>query len=165
MALSEEQKEQIKAASDKTFPFVERCGARTLEVDRGYCKMMMPLPPSLNHVGIMYAGALYTIAELPGGVIYMSSFDTRRFYPIVKDMQIRFRRPATTDVTVEVRITDQEIERIRPRRTPTANAILNGIPRSRTKKGKWWRSPTTCISCAKSAAEPLLGEGQSDIRN
>ncbi|HAD65003.1 MAG TPA: thioesterase, partial [Alcanivorax sp.] len=28
MALSEEQKEQIKAASDKTFPFVERCGAR-----------------------------------------------------------------------------------------------------------------------------------------
>ncbi len=60
----------------------------------------------------MYAGALYTIAELPGGVIYMSSFDTRRFYPIVKDMRIRFRRPATTDVTVEVRITDEEIERI-----------------------------------------------------
>ncbi|QVL42535.1 MAG: YiiD C-terminal domain-containing protein [Alcanivorax sp.] len=120
MALSEEQKEQIKAASDKTFPFVERCGARTLEVDRGYCKMMMPLPPNLNHVGIMYAGALYTIAELPGGVIYMSSFDTRRFYPIVKDMQIRFRRPATTDVTVEVRITDQEIERIQ------AEADANG---------------------------------------
>ncbi|HEX5678842.1 MAG TPA: YiiD C-terminal domain-containing protein [Alcanivorax sp.] len=112
MALSEEQKQQIKAASDKTFPFVERCGAKTLEVDRGYCKMMMPLAPNLNHVGIMYAGALYTIAELPGGVIYMSSFDTRRFYPIVKDMRIRFRRPATTDVTVEVRITDQEIERI-----------------------------------------------------
>ncbi len=64
MALSEEQKEQIKAASDKTFPFVERCGAKTLEVDRGYCKMMMPLAPNLNHVGIMYAGALYTIAEL-----------------------------------------------------------------------------------------------------
>ena len=43
MALSEEQKTLIKAASDKTFPFVERCGVKTLDVERGYCKMMMPL--------------------------------------------------------------------------------------------------------------------------
>ena len=112
MALSDTQKEQIKAASDKTFPFVERCGARTLDVDRGYCRMMMPLEPNLNHVGIMYAGALYTLAELPGGVIYMSSFDVSRFYPIVKDMRIRFRRPATTDITVEVHLDEAEIERI-----------------------------------------------------
>ena len=138
MALSEEQKEQIKAASDKTFPFVERCGARTLDVDRGYCKMMMPLAPNLNHVGIMYAGALYTIAELPGGVIYMS---WKCASPIRKSNASS------------------------PRRTPTANAILNGIPRSRTKKGKWWRSPTTSISCAKSAAEAVQVKGQSDIRN
>lgn len=120
MGLSDEQKTAIKAASDKTFPFVERCGVKTLEVDRGYCKMEMPLAPNLNHVGIMYAGALYTIAELPGGVIYMTSFDTRRFYPIVKDMKIRFRRPATTDVTVEVRISDQEVDRIQ------AEAEANG---------------------------------------
>lgn len=112
MALSEEQKAAIKAASDKTFPFVERCGVETLDVDRGYCKMRMPLAPNLNHVGIMYAGALYTLAELPGGAIYLTSFDTSRFYPIVKDMRIRFRRPATTDITVEVRLDDAEIERI-----------------------------------------------------
>lgn len=112
MALSEDQKAAIKAASDKTFPFVERCGVETLDVDRGYCRMKMPLAPNLNHVGIMYAGALYTLAELPGGVIYLTSFDTSRFYPIVKDMQIRFRRPATTDITVEVRIDDDEVKRI-----------------------------------------------------
>ena len=34
MALTEEQKTLIKAASDKTFPFVERCEVQTLEVDR-----------------------------------------------------------------------------------------------------------------------------------
>ena len=43
MALSEEQKTLIKTASDKTFPFVERCEVQTLEVERGYCKMLMPL--------------------------------------------------------------------------------------------------------------------------
>lgn len=112
MALSDGQKATIKAASDKTFPFVERCGVETQEVDRGYCKMRMPLAPNINHVGIMYAGALYTLAELPGGVIYLTSFDTRRYYPIVKDMHIRFRRPATTDITVEVTLSDEEIARI-----------------------------------------------------
>lgn len=112
MSLSDEQKQLIKATSDKSFPFVERCGVETLEVDRGYCKMRMPLAPNLNHVGMMYAGALYTIAELPGGTIYLSSFDTRRFYPIVKDMQIRFRRPAMTDVTVEITLSEEEIQRI-----------------------------------------------------
>ena len=120
MALSEEKKAAVKAASDKTFPFVERCGVETLDVDRGYCKMKMPLAPNLNHVGIMYAGALYTLAELPGGAIYMTSFDTSRFYPIVKDMRIRFRRPATTDITVEVRVDESEIERIQ------AEAEANG---------------------------------------
>ena len=108
MALSEEQKTLIKAASDKTFPFVERCGVKTLDVERGYCKMMMPLEPNLNHVGIMYAGALYTIAELPGGVIYLTSFDTKRFYPIVKDMAIRFRRPAPQDITVDITLSEAE---------------------------------------------------------
>ena len=112
MALSDEQKQLIKAASDKTFPFVERCGVQTLDVDRGYCKMLMPFAPNVNHVGIMYAGALYTLAELPGGTIYLTSFDTGKFYPIVKDMHIRFRRPATTDVTVEVTLSDEEIARI-----------------------------------------------------
>ena len=120
MALTEEQKTLIKAASDKTFPFVERCEVQTLEVDRGYCKMLMPFKPNINHVGIMYAGALYTIAELPGGTIYLTSFDTKKFYPIVKDMSIRFRRPAKTDVTVEVRVSEEEIERIQ------AEAEANG---------------------------------------
>ena len=120
MALTEEQKNFIKSASDKTFPFVERCEVQTLDVDRGYCKMLMPFKPNINHVGIMYAGALYTIAELPGGTIYLTSFDTKKYYPIVKDMSIRFRRQAKTDVTVEDRVSEEEIERIQ------AEAEANG---------------------------------------
>ncbi len=81
----------------------------------------------------MYAGSLFTIAEVPdphhrlvnqsretrrffealtainrlqvpGGIIYFSTFDRNRFYPIVYDMQIKFLKPAFTDVTVEVNI-------------------------------------------------------------
>lgn len=120
MSLTAEQLETIRTASENTFPFVSRCGVKVLELERGYCKMLMPFEPNINHVGMMYAGALYTIAELPGGVIYSTSFDISRFYPIVKDMSIRFRRPAKTDVTVEVRVSEEEIERIQ------AEADANG---------------------------------------
>lgn len=112
MTLSREQLDTLKTAAAAPFPFVTRVGAVVEELEVGYCKMRMPFEPNVNHVGTMYAGALFTLAELPGGTIYLSSFDTRRFYPIVKDMQIRFRRPATTDITVEVRISDEDVQRI-----------------------------------------------------
>ena len=61
---------------------------QTLEVDF-YCKMLMPFKPNIK----MRASspALCPIAEPPGGT--KTSFDTKKFYPIVKDMSIRFRPP------------------------------------------------------------------------
>lgn len=112
MSFTAEQLATLGHTAENSFPFVSRCGVKVLELKRGYCKMLMPHEPNKNHVGTMYAGALFTLAELPGGVVYMTSFDTKRFYPIVKDMSIRFRRPATTDITVEVRISEEEIARI-----------------------------------------------------
>ena len=60
----------------------------------------------------MYAGALFTLAEVPGGSIFYSLFDGAKYYPVVKDMYIRFRRPATTDVTIEMMMTEVEATRI-----------------------------------------------------
>jgi acyl-coenzyme A thioesterase PaaI-like protein len=75
-------------------------------------RLRMPLAGNQNHLGSMYAGALFTLAEIPGGALFMTSFDVTRFYPLVKDMQIRFRRPATGDICVEARISSAEIERL-----------------------------------------------------
>lgn len=112
MAMSPEQLEHLKAAAGNFFPFVSRCEVVTESLAFGHCRMRMPLAPNINHIGTMYAGALFTLAELPGGVLYLASFDTQRFYPIVKDLQIRFRRPARSDVTVEVNMAADEIARI-----------------------------------------------------
>ena len=60
----------------------------------------------------MYAGALFTLAELPGGAIFLGSFDSTRFYPVVRDMSIRFRRPAASDVWVEVRVSEDFIHAV-----------------------------------------------------
>ena len=72
----------------------------------------MPLSGNQNHIGTLYAGALFTLAEIPGGALFLTSFDVQRFYPLIKEMNLRFRRPATSDITVEARLSDEEIARI-----------------------------------------------------
>ncbi len=115
MALPPETIDTLKKVIIDAVPFAKRTGVEIVELTERYVKMRMPLEPNLNHVGIMYAGALFTLAELPGGAIFATTFDYKRFYPIVKDMQIRFRRPATTDVTVEVRLSEEEAHDIEQR--------------------------------------------------
>jgi acyl-coenzyme A thioesterase PaaI-like protein len=57
----------------------------------------------------VYAGALFTLAEIPGGALFLSSFDTSRFYPIVKALDLQFLKPATADVSVEVALDEARI--------------------------------------------------------
>jgi acyl-coenzyme A thioesterase PaaI-like protein len=91
---------------------IKRTGVRILELRERYGRLLMPLEGNVNHVGMMYAGSLFTIGEMTGGLIYGVSFDCERFFPIVKEITIRFRRPALTDVTVEVSMTGDEVARI-----------------------------------------------------
>jgi acyl-coenzyme A thioesterase PaaI-like protein len=94
------------------YPFVERAGLELLHLERGRCVLRLPFEPNINHVGMVYAGALFTVAEVPGGVVFASAFDLTRFYPIVGDMSIRFLKPARTAVTVDARMADDEIARV-----------------------------------------------------
>ena len=72
---------------------IKRTGIKVLAMKDGYVKTLMPLEGNVNHVGMMYAGSLFTIGECMGGAIYGVAFDVKRFYPIVKEVTIRFRRP------------------------------------------------------------------------
>jgi thioesterase domain-containing protein len=104
--------EHLRALVTKSIPFVANTGIEVEALERGYARLRCPLAPNKNHVGTMYAGALFTLAELPGGAIFMSSFDASRFYPIVRDMSITYKRPALTDVWVEVRMSEDTVRKI-----------------------------------------------------
>jgi len=94
-------------------PGIERTGLKVLELRDRYAKALMPLNEgNTNHVGIMYAGSLFTLGEFAGGAIHLVSMDFTRFFPIVKEVRIRFRRPAMTDITMEVTMTEQEARRL-----------------------------------------------------
>ena len=104
----------------KMIPFAQRTGVCVEHAEPGYVRLRMPFEPNVNHVQMMYAGALFTLAEVPGGTMFTTTFDYKRFYPIVKEMKIRFRRPALTDIIVEVRLSESEATRI------TKEAEANG---------------------------------------
>jgi len=104
--------EAMKPFIEKPFQFVERMGLTVIELKPRKVKLLVPLKGNENHIGTMYAGALFTIAEIPGGALYLTTFDVARFYPVVKEMTIRFKKPAKTDVTIEMEMTASEAERI-----------------------------------------------------
>lgn len=98
-----------KKALEQGIKFVERSGLRVLELRRGYVKVLMPFKDNGNHIGTMYAGALFTCAEIPGGALFLSSFDTSRYFPIVKEMNLKFVKPAKSDVTLEISLAEARI--------------------------------------------------------
>ncbi len=107
--------ENLKKLADMAVTGIEgikRTGIRVLEARERYAKMLMPLKGNINHVGMMYAGSMFTIGEIPGGILYITSFDYKKYYPIVKEVTIRFIRPALTDVTLEVEISGDRVDRI-----------------------------------------------------
>ena len=103
---------ELKTLVETQFAFLKNMGLRVLDIEKGRVRLMLPFRGNENHVGTVWAGALFTLAEVPGGILVYSAFDPERFYPVVKEMTIRYLKPATTDVTVEISMGDGEISRL-----------------------------------------------------
>lgn len=98
----------MTASTRKSVSMAEHIGIEVVAAEPGRVVLSMPKDGNTNHIGTIYAGALYTLAELPGGTLFETTFDRSRYYPIIKEQSIRFRRPATTDLTVEMTMTPDE---------------------------------------------------------
>jgi thioesterase domain-containing protein len=109
MELNKEQ--MIDFLLDKV-KFVKRMGLRVIDLEPCYVKFSAPFEGNENHIDTVYAGALFTLAEVPGGAICWMTFNMENFYPIVKEMTLKFKRPARTDVTIEVSLPREEADRV-----------------------------------------------------
>lgn len=96
----------------KNVPFIARTGIKAIQLDSDKILLMMPLKPNINHVGIMYGGALVTLAEIMGGAVAKVYLRVPGTFPIVKGLNIKFKRPATTDITCEYKMDATEAKRI-----------------------------------------------------
>ena len=114
--------EIARQLSEEQIAFVKRSNLKAEVLEPGLVRLKMPLAGNQNHIGSMYAGALFTVAEIPGGALFLTSFDVTHFYPIIKEMHLRFRRPALGDIYVEARLTAQTIERLQTEAEQTGKA-------------------------------------------
>ena len=114
--------EMARLLTEEKIAFVKRSGLKAEQLEAGFVRLSMPLAGNQNHLGTLYAGALFTLAEMPGGALFLTSFDVQRFYPLIKEMNLRFRRPATSDITVEARLSHAEIVRLQAEAENTGKA-------------------------------------------
>jgi acyl-coenzyme A thioesterase PaaI-like protein len=87
---------------------IKRTGIQVIELRDRYVKLCMPLEGNSNHVGIMYAGSLFTLGEITGGIIPFVALDMTNLVPIVKEVNIRFVAPGTSDVFMISEISEEE---------------------------------------------------------
>lgn len=104
--------EQLTAGVRAMIPIMDAMELTVVDARRGQAAAQIPPAPNANHFGAIYAGSLFTVAEMLGGVLGFNTFDLDGFIPIVKSLEIRFLRPATTTVTARTSIDDAEIARI-----------------------------------------------------
>lgn len=112
MAINDEYRELVYYL-EKAIKIIEKMGMRILDFKKQSVKIMLPKEPNINHIGTVYAGSLFSLADFAAGVLFYSAFDIRKYYPVLKELTITFKRPVTTDVTVETLLTPEQAEGIK----------------------------------------------------
>ncbi len=97
---------------EQSVDILKKMGMKIVDLEKNKARIMMPLEPNRNHIGSAYGGSLFSLAEFSGGVIYAACFDHMKYFPIVKECSIRYRRPATTDMFLDVALSPEEAQRI-----------------------------------------------------
>jgi thioesterase domain-containing protein len=110
--MTEPNLEQLTAGVRAMIPIFEAMEVTVVEAGRGRAAATIPPAPNVNHFGAMYAGSLFTVGEMLGGVLGFNTFDLDGFIPLVKSLEIKFLKPATSTVTARTTLSEDEIARV-----------------------------------------------------
>lgn len=118
----------IKILATRAIGFVRRTGVSIVTLEPGLVVCEMPLKGNVNHIGTMYAGALFTLAEFPGGPLMLATFGMSRFIPIVTALDMEFVKVAKTNVRITLTLPDGEATRIEAETLEQGKSefVLNG---------------------------------------
>ena len=101
-----------KNVSDGPTPFVNMAQLQAEAVEERHVRLRLPVAERhLNHVGIAYAGSEFVLAEIAGGTLFMATYGTDEFVPILKGVELKFLKPGTKDLVVDLFTHSEEAER------------------------------------------------------
>jgi acyl-coenzyme A thioesterase PaaI-like protein len=104
---------QTNAVLSQSIPRAWEMGVRFTELRAGYARAAVPMEGNANHFGTIYAGVIFTVAEVLGGGMYFASFPADSHYPLIRSMAIQFAKPGTGTLSAFARLERGEIERVR----------------------------------------------------
>jgi acyl-coenzyme A thioesterase PaaI-like protein len=104
--------EMMNAALGSTIPIAHNMGVRVVEARPGFAATVVPAEGNGNHFGVIYAGVQFTVAEILGGIVSLSTFDSSKYFPLVKNIDISFVAMAKSELRAEASLDDDTIARI-----------------------------------------------------
>ncbi|MGB7866962.1 MAG: YiiD C-terminal domain-containing protein [Mycobacterium sp.] len=104
--------DMMNGALESTIPIAHKMGVKVVEARPGFAATTVPAEGNGNHFGVIYAGVLFTVAEVLGGIIPLITFDRSKYFPLVKNLDIQFVAMAKSDVRAEATLDDQTIARV-----------------------------------------------------
>lgn len=99
------------AAVHAVVPILGAMGLEVLEAAPGRASARIPTGPNVNHFGVSYAGSLFSVAEMLGGIIG-GFFQVPGAVPIVKRLEIDFTRPCMSAATASTTLSEEEQARV-----------------------------------------------------
>jgi thioesterase domain-containing protein len=96
----------------QAIPLADNIGLEVTELSRNKVRLRFPFEGNTNHVGIVYAGVLFSAAEIPPGILSLVRFDPARFYPVIKEMTVRYLRPGRSAFSVVAELPEDKAEQI-----------------------------------------------------
>jgi len=118
----------MNGAIESTIPIAHKMGLKVVEARPGFAATTVPAEGNGNHFGVIYAGVLFTVAEILGGIIPLITFDTAKYFPLVKNLDIQFVAMAKSDVRAQASLDDETIaRRSRSRERGKADFTLEAV--------------------------------------
>lgn len=102
-------------------PILGAMGLEVLEAAPGRAAARIPSGPNVNHFGVAYAGSLFSVAEMLGGIIG-GFFDVPGAIPIVKRLEIDFTRPSMSASTARTTLSEEEQARVQSEAAATGKS-------------------------------------------
>lgn len=106
--------EQATEFVHQTVPAIGKLGVRVVGFGPGWVDLVVPIEGNANHFGTMYAGAMFGLAELPGGLLPLAVLGGD-YTPIVTGVDIRFIAAARTDVRLTARLDPEDLKALAKR--------------------------------------------------
>lgn len=102
----------VKNLVEQLIPFVKKTGVVADELTATKVRLRLPYDPSnLNPMGILHAGATFTLAETAAAALCVMALGREAMF-LGKRVDIGFRRPGKGEVTATAQLTPVEAQKI-----------------------------------------------------